>query len=422
MASELNAVNRHCLNTLMELSEKREVVASEDIYDVGGMKLWAGGVPVSRSLQEKLLRRRLVRPLEASLAVTDGVTMPEVIRSIDQLVEQNDQARALASARILEGMREMAALRLPGPIALLLTGALETDAAVFRHGALTAFLAYAIAVRCGATASECRSAALAGLLHDLGEMYVDPDYLHSGRRLHPHEWKHVATHPRIGQILIEELTSFPRAVARAVGEHHERVDGSGYPKQVPGTHMSTLGAIVTAAETLSGVLGRPGGSLAQACLALRIVPNEHSRPVIDAVARARQEARVAPPPDPHSPDCVLRAQALGLRIEEIRAEARRLEQARGSAYSEAVGRRAGPLLVSLVKALRATGVAESALASEADIDHESQMELNLVNREITWRLRSMARNIHLAAEELDADSRALELRHLRTLTDLLDSE
>jgi hypothetical protein len=59
------AVNPHCLENIVRLSDDMEVIASSDILDDRGVKLWAKGAPVSRALQEKMLLRRLKKPLKS---------------------------------------------------------------------------------------------------------------------------------------------------------------------------------------------------------------------------------------------------------------------------------------------------------------------------------------------------------------------
>ncbi len=55
-------------------------------------------------------------------------------------------------------------------------------------------------------------------------------------------------HPHIGQLLLTQLTDYPKDIARAVAEHHERLDGSGYPHRLTGDKMSTLGKLLAATE------------------------------------------------------------------------------------------------------------------------------------------------------------------------------
>jgi len=80
----------------------------------------------------------------------------------------------------------------------------------------------------------------------------DPDYIRCNTPLAPSEWKHVAAHPRVGQILIQELTTLPGAVSTAVAEHHERLDGSGYPAQQR-EPASQAGRILAIADTAAAI-------------------------------------------------------------------------------------------------------------------------------------------------------------------------
>lgn len=61
------------LESIACLSDTMTVIASSDILDEHGNKLWAKGVPISRSFQEKIMRRRLQNPMESSLEVRQGV-------------------------------------------------------------------------------------------------------------------------------------------------------------------------------------------------------------------------------------------------------------------------------------------------------------------------------------------------------------
>ena len=66
--------NPHALATILEASHTKSIIASRDIFDVSGTKLWARDQPVSQALQRKLLDRQLRHPLESCLYAEDGVT------------------------------------------------------------------------------------------------------------------------------------------------------------------------------------------------------------------------------------------------------------------------------------------------------------------------------------------------------------
>lgn len=53
--------------------------------------------------------------------------------------------------------------------------------------------------------------------------------------------QHLVAHPCLGQMLVNEPAAYPPSVGRAIVEHHERADGTGYPRQCPGKRISLPG-------------------------------------------------------------------------------------------------------------------------------------------------------------------------------------
>jgi HD-GYP domain-containing protein (c-di-GMP phosphodiesterase class II) len=93
-------------------------------------------------------------------------------------------------------------------------------------------LAGALMMSHGGSTAEVRMAMLAGLLHDLGEMYIDPRHgeADADRALDFASYQQLVVHPHVGHLLLSQLTNYPASRWRApIAEHHERLDGSGYP-------------------------------------------------------------------------------------------------------------------------------------------------------------------------------------------------
>jgi HD-GYP domain-containing protein (c-di-GMP phosphodiesterase class II) len=68
-----------------------------------------------------------------------------------------------------------------------------------------------------------------GLLHDIGKLAVPLDILQKPAALTDAEFAAIKRHPGDGRRLLDELGGFPAAVRRLVSDHHERLDGRGYP-------------------------------------------------------------------------------------------------------------------------------------------------------------------------------------------------
>ena len=67
-------------------------------------------------------------------------------------------------------------------------------------------------------------------MHDIGKLSTPDAILNKPGPLDDHEYAVIQEHPEHGHKLLAELGGFPRAVRQLVRDHHERLDGSGYPR------------------------------------------------------------------------------------------------------------------------------------------------------------------------------------------------
>jgi hypothetical protein len=178
-------------------------------------------------------------------------------------------------------------------VQLLLTASMANREGALEHAVAAMALAGAMAAQLERPISEIRSSMLAGLIHDLGEIYINPDYQIDAQ---PHDlngYKQMAAHPRVAQMLLAATTDTPEAVSRAVAEHHERLDGSGYPARLASQEVSALGRMLGIVESSMAVLrSNSPTTLADISFALRVVPGEFDLRwaglQFDAAQRARE--------------------------------------------------------------------------------------------------------------------------------------
>lgn len=89
----------------------------------------------------------------------------------------------------------------------------------------------------------------AALLHDIGKLQVSAEVLNKPAPLDAAQWKVVHRHPKIGAELIAPLASWLGDWYAAVEQHHERVDGSGYPNGLAGEDISLGARIIAVADS-----------------------------------------------------------------------------------------------------------------------------------------------------------------------------
>ena len=113
-------------------------------------------------------------------------------------------------------------------------------------------LAKAIGAEMGLDAAHQEGLMVAGYLHDIGKIIVPAEILAKPGKISPEEYNLVKNHVQAGYDLLKNVT-FPWPIARAVLEHHERLDGSGYPNGLKGDQISLEGQILAVADVMDAM-------------------------------------------------------------------------------------------------------------------------------------------------------------------------
>jgi putative two-component system response regulator len=138
-------------------------------------------------------------------------------------------------------------------IAQSLINAMEAKSRYLRgHSHRVAASAAAIAAELGHDDAMVEQIRLAGRLHDVGKIGIREDVLDKPSALTPEEFAHVREHVRIGMDILAPLEHLG-PVLQYVGHHHERLDGSGYPRGLRGDAISLGGRIIAAADVLDAL-------------------------------------------------------------------------------------------------------------------------------------------------------------------------
>ncbi len=121
------------------------------------------------------------------------------------------------------------------------------------HSQRVATISVAIASVMRLADSEVEDVRLAGHLHDVGKIGVPEGLLGKPSPLTPEEYAQVREHVRMGVEILSPLTSLAR-VLPAIQDHHERYDGSGYPRHLAGEQISLGGRILAAADAYDALI------------------------------------------------------------------------------------------------------------------------------------------------------------------------
>jgi PAS domain S-box-containing protein/putative nucleotidyltransferase with HDIG domain len=113
-------------------------------------------------------------------------------------------------------------------------------------------LAQAIAKELGLSKERVRALLIAGLLHDLGKITIPTEILSKPGRLTEMEFAIIRTHPKAGYDILKNI-EFPWPVADIVVQHHERIDGSGYPFGLKGDQSALEARILSVADVVEAM-------------------------------------------------------------------------------------------------------------------------------------------------------------------------
>lgn len=125
------------------------------------------------------------------------------------------------------------------------------------HVRRVAEYALILADEAGLSNRERRGITRVALFHDVGKIHEALfDIIHDVKRLTPAERRAVTTHPRRGADVLQPLAGFYPKLQQAVLSHHERWNGSGYPRGLKGRHIPLAARIVAIADTFDAVTQR----------------------------------------------------------------------------------------------------------------------------------------------------------------------
>ncbi|MBN2544815.1 MAG: HD domain-containing protein [Spirochaetes bacterium] len=93
---------------------------------------------------------------------------------------------------------------------------------------------------------------ISGLLHDIGKTEISDTILKAERKLNQQEFEIIKKHPQIGVDILKDY-SFPTEVIKGCIEHHERLDGSGYPNGIKEEMISEIGKILAIIDPFEAI-------------------------------------------------------------------------------------------------------------------------------------------------------------------------
>lgn len=216
---------------------------------------------------EQTLKRGETRLVGQDFGVpvaTDGLSEVELMTSRGILIgEMRVSAVSLGGARMtLVSLRDVTETReLRDRYRSLLMSTITTlsrtlevrDPYTAGHETRVADLCVRISEKLGCDEDFRQGLFISAMLHDIGKIAVPIEILTKPGRIEAEEFELIKTHARVGYHILKDI-DFPWPVALVALQHHERIDGSGYPNGLDGTDITKEARILAVADTVEAMM------------------------------------------------------------------------------------------------------------------------------------------------------------------------
>jgi PAS domain S-box-containing protein/putative nucleotidyltransferase with HDIG domain len=170
------------------------------------------------------------------------------IYSVSEDITERKKAEADLKAAL-----EMVNATLEGTIEAIAVMSELRDPYTAGHQRLVTQLAVAIACELDVPAEQIQALRVAGLLHDVGKVYVPSEILSKPGKLSDLELNLAKAHAEAGYDIVKTI-KFPWPVAHIIRQHHERMDGSGYPQGLKGDQIVLEARILAVADVVEAMM------------------------------------------------------------------------------------------------------------------------------------------------------------------------
>jgi HD-GYP domain-containing protein (c-di-GMP phosphodiesterase class II) len=120
---------------------------------------------------------------------------------------------------------------------------------LYQHALVVGLLCGYIAKQQKFTQGNIVQAALAGLLADCGMVKLQPSIIQKKTALTPNEFKEIKNHTNYSYQMVQHIPSLKEGVKVAIFQHHERLDGSGYPMRLTNNKIHSVAQVIAVADT-----------------------------------------------------------------------------------------------------------------------------------------------------------------------------
>ncbi len=178
----------------------------------------------------------------------------EAKQTVCKVMEDIRMGKQLEIEKVDHVVDQMVASIFRNKNALITLGRLKTiDDYTFFHSLSVGIILISFGKHLGYDQKTVKAIGIAGILHDIGKMKIPAEILTKPGRLTENEFNMIKGHVEHGRTILEQTPGINKTAIQIAYEHHERMDGTGYPCNLKGGEISQLGQMAAIADVYDAI-------------------------------------------------------------------------------------------------------------------------------------------------------------------------
>ncbi len=250
--------NEHYVNHLADVNHKKEVTAIEDIYNQFGALLVPKGTAIEHRVHDFLVGHKMQKQLDELISVNGCLTAKSLIFEFNKFLELYPDLKQIHQSMDFDQALEhlCSVQQIPRILLQKLTILKMQLPTIFEQTLFSTWLGCMLAKEMKLSSEQIRNTFYVGLLHDLGLLHINPKLISKQESYTEQEWRSIKQHMMISVAIAKLIHPFDQEVYRGIKEHHERCDGTGYPKKLHKDQLSYSGQLIGLADIICHIRTR----------------------------------------------------------------------------------------------------------------------------------------------------------------------
>ncbi len=237
---------------LAAVNTTNTVQANEDIYNKQGVLLFSKGSKITAESAELIAKHKLVKPIEHSVDVDKSLNSQSLFNLLIKFsstlpglnaVVDNEQAHAalLTNCKYYE--------KFP-LIRQKLTVLANQLPEIYYHSLYSAVAGTVLSLELDLEEIQSKHIFVSGLMHNSGFLHLAPELTKNETDLEKDDSLRVQAHPIIAKRFLDQVEGLPKEIGLIVADHHERTDGTGYPKHKFGVDLTIESQVLAFTDSI----------------------------------------------------------------------------------------------------------------------------------------------------------------------------